>query len=246
MPSSTQPQVSDFLDDLHPVIYLPPSSQLSNVILFLPGLGDTSANFSGFAKALNLPDTLTITLQPPFALPFPVGPGWHWSDDLQIDTATGTIDPDSVVSKAVNLIADVIREVLIKKHHFTSSRIHLFGWGQGGGVALATGLHESVKSLGALGSIISLGAVLPLSVSHASSTKNRTPALLAGGRAGVLSKDESVKRTKSFFEFVEVRKWKKTEDSMPSNREEILPIMEFLAKVLKSRRGVPDDAVEVG
>lgn len=248
MPSPTQPRVSDFPSDLHSVIYLPPNNRLSNVIVFFSGLGDTSINFAGFAKALNLPDALTITLQPPFPLPFPTGPGGHWSDDLQIDTQTGTIDADSPVIKASGIVADAISEVLMKKHNFTRSQIHLFGYCQGGSVALAVALNDTVLALGPLGSIVSIGGVLPISSSHVTKTRSRTPVLLLGGSRGELAKSDQspVKRLKSLFELVEYHQWKKADDSMPKSREEVFPMMQFLARVLRSRRGVPNDATEVG
>ena len=247
MPSPTQPQVSDFPSDLHPVIHLPPKNQLSNVIVFFSGLGDTSSNFAGFAKALNLPDALTITLQPPFPLPFPAGPGGHWSDDIQIDTQTGTIDADSPVIRASKIVADSISDVLIKKHNFTRSQIHLFGYGQGGSVAISVALNNAVLALGPLGSIVSIGGALPISSSHVTKTRSRTPVLLLGGSRGELAKSDQspVKRLKSLFEFVEYHQWKKADDSMPKSREEVLPMMQFLARVLRSRRGVPDDATEI-
>ena len=248
MPSPTRPQATDFPSDLHPVIYLPPNNQLSNVIVFLSGLGDTSVNFAGFAKALNLPDALTITLQPPFPLPFPAGPGGHWSDDLQIDTQTATIDADSPVTRASRIVADAISDVLIKKHNFTRSQIHLFGYGQGGSVALSVALSDTILRLGALGGVVSIGGVLPVSSNHAVNGKSCTPVLLLGGSKGDLAKSDQspVKRLKSLFDFVDYHQWKKADDALPKSREEVLPLMQFLARILRSRRGVPEGATEVG
>lgn len=47
------------------------------------------------------------------------------------------------------------------------------------------------------------------------------------------------------FQDVEYVKWAKSEDSMPRSREEMLPIMKFFARRLRSRAGVPEGAVEV-
>lgn len=239
---------SDLPPPLKPVIHLPPNNQPTNVILFLPGLGDTAANFSSFARALNLPDALAITLNPPFPLPFPVGPGDQWSEDLQVDTATGVLDPDSPVIKAAELIAQgVIQKILIDKHKYRPDHIHLFGFGQGGSVALAVPLHASLSSSSSsLGSVISIGGYLPMST-HLPRATNRTPALLlSGSKSALASADSSpLKRVKSAYEFVTYHQWKKADDSMPKNRDEVLPMMQFWARRLKSRRGVPDDAVEI-
>ena len=248
MPTATLPQISDFQAELRPVVYLPPSNNPSNVIVFLPGLGDTAANFSGFAKALNLPDAVTVTLEPPFPLPFPIGPGQQWSDDILFDQATGKLDPDSPLTKSAKLVAGVLQDVLIAKLNFTPLQIHLFGFGQGGSVALSA-LLEPDLMVTTLGSVVSIGGPLAISANDSSSiTKKKTPILLLGGSKGALIRDQEslVKRVKTNFEFVEYHAWKKNEDSMPTSREEVLPMMQFLAQRLRSLRGVPQTAVEVG
>lgn len=241
------PDVSDFPKDLYPIVYLSPNNKTTNAIIFLPGLGDTSANFSGFAKALNLPDAVTITLQPPFPLPFPVGSGFHWSDDLQVDTSSGSIDKDSPLTRSTSMMVSAILEVLIKKHHFSPPAIHLFGFGQGGSLALSVPLHDSLSGIDSLGGVISIGGSLPISGSHVTRKKTRTPVCLLGGSRGAFARDEQspVKRLRSVYEFVEYHEWKKADDSMPKNRDEALPMMQFFARRLRDRRGVPDDFVEV-
>lgn len=247
MPLPTVPDVSDFPEELHAVVHLPPNNKPTNAIIFLPGLGDTAANFSSFAKALKLPDAVTVTLQPPFPLPFPVGPGFHWSDDLQVDTSSGAIDQDSLLTRSTSMLVSVITEVLIKNHHFSPPAIHLFGFGQGGSLALSVPLHDHISGLGSLGGVISIGGSLPLSTHHATKKKSRTPVCLLGGSRGVLAKHEQspLKRMRSVYEFVEYHEWKKADDSMPKNRDEVSPIMQFFARRLRDRRGVPDDFIEV-
>ncbi|KAK5223235.1 hypothetical protein LTR47_010316 [Exophiala xenobiotica] len=241
MTTKRLPTSSDFPSSLKPILHLPPNNTPTNIILFLPGLGDSATNFSSFPRAMNLPDALTITLNPPFPLPFPLGSGpgdesGSWSEDLHIDTATGTLDPDpdsSSISRAVQMVAhDVIHDTLITKFTYRPDHIHVFGFGQGGSVALIT----------------AIGGALPLSMSTPN-TKNKNSApilLLSGSRSALASPDSSpLKRVKSAYEFVTYHQWKKSDDSMPKNRDEVLPMMQFWAQRLKSRRGVPADAVEI-
>ncbi|EXJ60645.1 hypothetical protein A1O7_04798 [Cladophialophora yegresii CBS 114405] len=248
MPSPTP---TDFPASLKPLIHLPPNNKPTNAIVFLPGLGDTAANFASFSRALNLPDALTITLNPPYPLPFPLGPGDQWSEDLHVDTSTGNLDADSSpLGKAAELVArDVIQKVLFDKFGFRPDHIHLFGFGQGGSLALSVPLHPSLSSL-SLGGIVSMGASLPLStpLPSTSGSKNKTPILLlSGSKSPLASVDSSpLKRIRSVYEFVTYHQWKKADDSMPKTRDEVLPMMQFWAQTLKSRRGVPDDAVEIG
>lgn len=231
---------------LHPAS--PNLAKISNIVIFLPGLGDTSANFSSFPRALNLPSTLTVTLQGPIPIPFPDA-GTHWGDDLVLDTSTGTIDADGTsFNTSMKLLAeDVITNVLFKKCGFKPHEIMLFGYGQGASVALAASLHSSISNL-ELGGIIAIGGLLPISLSSVSQPKSRTSVLLLGGMKGVLGRDSGseVKRLKETFAAVETHQWKKQSDSMPSNREEATPMMAFFARHLRSRQGVPSDAVEIG
>lgn len=237
------PKTADFPAELKPIIHEPSTGKPVNIILFLTGLGDSSANFSSFARSLNLPDTLAVTLQGAYPLPFPFGPGDQWSEDVQVDTSTGTFDPDSPLHKSTQQLVEVI-ENLVSKHGIDTSQIHLLGNGQGGSLALSVALAWQKAPLGGL---VSVGGALPLSGGLPHGTKNRAPVLLLGGRDGALFKggESPVKRIKQAFEFVESHQWKKGDDSMPRNREEALPMMQFLARRLKSRRGVPEGAIEV-
>ena len=45
---------------------------------------------------------------------------------------------------------------------------------------------------------------------------------------------------------VEYHKWDRAGDGMPRNRDEMLPIMRFFARRLRSRKGVPEGSIEVG
>lgn len=239
-------KASDFPSNLAPVIHQPTVGPATNVILFLTGLGDTSANFSAFAKALNLPDSVAVTLQGPFPLPSPFGPGNQWSEDVQIDTSTGMFDHDSPLNASTLKAVEVITS-LIDKHDFDPSHIHLFGFGQGGSLALSVGIQDDIRKRSSLGGITSIGGALPLSVNDTTSAKSRTPVMLLGGTRGALIKDEQspLKRIRSAFEFVEYHQWKKSNDSLPKNRDEAMPMMQFLARRLKSRRGVPEGATEI-
>jgi hypothetical protein len=44
---------------------------------------------------------------------------------------------------------------------------------------------------------------------------------------------------------VEIIRYRRPGDGMPANRDEMLPIMRFLARRLTSAKGVPEGAVEV-
>jgi predicted esterase len=211
-------------------------------VLFLPGLGDTSQNFSSFARALNLPETLCITLQGPTPLPLPLPEGFHWGDDLLVDQSSGDLDPDAGFSKSTQLVAqEVVENVLLSKCGFKPREIMLFGFGQGGMAALAI-----VKTCrGELAGVISVGGRIPSSSMLVNGPKIETPVLLLGGFKGSIASEDAVKSAKETFEHVEHHRWKKADDSMPKNREEALPMMQFFARRLRSQKGVPEGSVEL-
>ena len=76
--------------------------------------------------------------------------------------------------------------------------------------------------------------------------KIKTPILLVGGSKGSIVAKDAVKATIGTFEYVDYHQWKKADDGMPQIREEALPIMQFFARRLRSRKGVPEGSVEIG
>ncbi|KAL8791149.1 MAG: hypothetical protein Q9195_006046 [Heterodermia aff. obscurata] len=235
------PTPTDFPSPFILTITPPPSPQKPiNILLLLHGLGDSNPSFTTLGTQLALPETACISLQAPTPLPFDLG-GFHWGDDLQFDSATGQMDFDTGFEKAVNFIRrGVIESVLVEKCGYMPRNIVLFGFGQGGMAAVAAALSFARE----LGGVVSIGGPLPSSAS--ASGKSKTPVLVLGGSSSTLITRSVVSRFKTAFDTVEYHKWDKSGDGMPRNREEMLPIMKFFARRLRSRSGVPDGSVEVG
>jgi predicted esterase len=250
--------------------------QASNVVVLLHGLGDTAAKFASFGRALNLPETICVTVQAPS--PLPAGlvdqEAFHWGDDVMLDD--GGLSMDAGFDRATKLIArEIIADTLVKKHGYKLRDILLVGLGQGGMAALAaarelglnppvrdelpeatlsssttttehTGSGNRAEHHVSLSGVVSFGGPYPLSV-NAVGNKDRTPVLLLAGREGLGSdlSDTAVKRTKEAFQFVELHRWSRRGDGMPRNRDEMLPAMQFFARRLKSRKGVPAGSIEL-
>lgn len=235
------PTPSQFPPKLNLTVSPPPSSQQAiNVLILLHGLGDTNVSFTTLGKQLALPETACISLQAPTPLPFDLA-GFHWGDDIHFDSTDGHMELDTGFVKAVEIIAeDVINATLVKQCGYTPRNILLFGFGQGGMAALA-----AVHSLPAeLGGVVSIGGPLPTSL--IAKEKSKTPVLALGGSSNTLTTKSAVNRLKTAFDNFEYHKWDKRGDGMPSNREEMLPIMKFFARRLRSRSGVPEGSVEIG
>jgi hypothetical protein len=94
------------------------------------------------------------------------------------------------------------------------------------------------------GGVVSIGGKLPGSASS-SPRKIKCPVLLCGGSRSREITRSAVDEIKERFMDVEYVRWEKTDDTMPRNREEMLPLMKFFARRLRSRSGVPDGAVEI-
>lgn len=176
-------------------------------------------------------------------LPFDLG-GFHWGGDIVFDQVTGQMDFDTGFEKAIKVIREeIIQKVLIEKCGYQPKEIFFFGFGQGAMAALAA--TSSMKE--ELGGIVSIGGPLPGSVVDKSTiAKNGTPVLVLGGSSNTLITAEAITKLRKTFEFVEYTKWNKTGDGMPRSREEMLPIMHFFSRRLRSRRGVPEGSVELG
>ena len=242
MPSNL-PRPSDFPSHLHLDITHPPPSacRTTNVLILLHGLGDTSAPFTNLAKQLNLPETTCIALQAPTPLPFDLG-GFYWSDDLTFDQTSGAMDPDSGFGKVVKMIGkDIIEEGLIDRCGYTTREIMIFGLGQGGMAALAV---ASAMNGQELGGVVSLGGPLPSS--SLGSKDVETPILVLGGSSSSAITRTSLENLRRTCKSVEYHKWKRAGDGMPKDREEMLPVMRFFARRLKSRAGVPEGSAEIG
>jgi len=269
------PKKADFPSNLTFTITPPPSNHPpTNVLILLHGLGDTQQPFANLAAQLNLPETACLTLQAPARLPFDL-PGFHWGDDFVFDPAAdGAMDPDPGFAKAVELLADkVIADGLVAKCGYAPRDIVMFGFGQGGIVALAVAAMKirnrevsssSSNSSGggdtgnevssadtsvvpSFGGIVSIGGFLPSAAKMPTSNKPKypTPVLLCKGNRGSAITEAGLRRLKDAFAALEVCEWKKKGDGMPANRDEMLPIMRFFARRLRSMRGVPEGAVEI-
>lgn len=180
-------------------------------------------------------------MQAPAPLPFDLG-GFHWGDDMIFDQNTGEMDMDTGFKTSSRLVLDkVIREGLIGKCGYKAREIVVFGFGQGGMVGLQAAAELEGEELGG---VVSIGGRLSSSLSL-KAKKSRTPVLICRASKASAVTDAAVSKLKDAFEFVETKDWKKNGDSMPSNREEMMPIMQFFARRLRSTKGVPAGSVEL-
>jgi hypothetical protein len=96
-----------------------------------------------------------------------------------------------------------------------------------------------------LGGVISIGGALPSEAPAGLVSKCKTPVLVCAGQDRSVVTSTAEDKLKRLFEFTEIKRYRKSGDSMPSNRDEMMPIMQFFARRLKSTKGVPKGSVEI-
>ncbi|KAM7196509.1 Alpha/Beta hydrolase fold [Naviculisporaceae sp. PSN 640] len=257
--TSSSSQNSTNNNNLHiKLVYPSPRESTTAIMIFFHGLGDNEDSFASFARNLNLPGVLNISVRG--TSPLPTGlfsdelpRHFHWGDDLRLDS--GDLDQDPGFEKARDLIMRrLIGEVLIGKCGWEMEDILLFGFGQGG--ALALGLASALRGGGqriqeitdtkeeeeaagkekAFKGVVSIGGALPASMVPTVSGrgKARTSVLICHGRESEVVDEDAVELLRQEFEKVKVVEWKRDDDGMPRNREEVLPMMQFFAERLRS------------
>lgn len=237
------PESSDFPGSL---VYklTPPAKPAQNILILLHGLGDTHEPFAALGTNLNLPETACLSVRGPTPLPFDMN-GFHWGDDIIFDQSTGGLDGDSGFGRTRKLLRELLDETLVKKCGWRPRSIFFLGFGQGGMVAVD--LPAGNKNV-EYGGAVSIGGALPSDsdVGVQPEVKSSTPILLLGAEKNSAIDAAAEERMKERFDFVKVVKWSgRNGDGMMKSREEVRPIMEFFAKRLGSRQGVPEGAVEL-
>ena len=241
--ASRIPVAADFPSSLSLTITPPPthSPQPTNILILLHGFGDTNKSFTSLAQQLQLPETTCISLQAPNPLGLDL-PGFHWGDDILFDSSTEDMDPDCGFTKASAVIGKtIIQDVLRGKCAYQLDKILILGYGQGASAALAAASSLSIS----LGGIISIGGPLPVS-NPQPKLSSKSPVLLLGGSSDSIITQQALINLRDAFASVEYHKWKRAGDHMPRSTDEMMPIMRFLARKVKSSKGVPAGSVEIG
>jgi len=94
-----------------------------------------------------------------------------------------------------------------------------------------------------LGGIVSIGGPLPSEAPAKSDPKCKTPILLCAGQESPYVTPSAEDKLKRVFEYVQISRYRRTGDTMPKDRDEMLPVMEFFARRL--RKAAPSGTIEV-
>ncbi|KAL5504217.1 SAC7 [Sanghuangporus vaninii] len=220
-----------------------------NLLILLHGLGDTHIPFGKLGRQLHLPQTATLALRAPQQIPYLEEGAYQWYPSFD-DLGETIVHPNP--EAGVSLLRNVIAH-LTSACSWKMQQIHLFGFAQGGSVALETCItiwksrprllqggtqsDEEAEANATLGSVISVGG--PLLLHHAISTPCATPLLfLHRAPPSALALDgtgtQLASLRKLFGKFREVKLG--SGESMPASQEEWQPVMEFWSERLVRRR----------
>jgi len=241
------PEASDFPKDITVSIVAPQNEKKasSNILILLHGLGDSHAPFAALGMNMSLPETTCVAVRAPEPLPF-ANDGFHWGDDLIFDSSTGGLDMESEFTKTHNLLKRVVDDVLIGNCGWKRRAVFFFGFGQGGLVALDVASRLSAKEADSeFGGVVSIGGPLPTSA-PSPAQKAKTPVILLGAEKNSAINESAEARARNVFDSVQVVHWKgRKQDGIMKTPDEVRPIMEFFARRLRSRAGIPAGTVEL-
>lgn len=241
------PIQEDFPTGIKVSITPPPQSKPAvNILILLHGLGDSLGPFMTLGTRLCLPETACVSVQGPTPLPFDLE-GFHWGDDIIFDQGSGHMDIDTGFERALRLVGgEIIRTVLVERCGFSPRELIIFGFGQGGMVGLNVARSLEIGQM-EMGGVVSVGGPLPkLGANNTEvEAKSKTPVLVLHGSSKSLITTSAAKKIKDTFRYPQFHEWKRPGDGMPTNREEMLPIMHFFARRLKSQAGVPHGSQEI-
>lgn len=199
----------------------------ANILILLHGLGDTQKPFAQLGRQLKLPQTATFALRAPQQIPYLDEPAFQWYRTFdELGEFIAAPDP----TPALTLLEQVIKH-LTTDCGWSASEVHLFGFAQGGSVAVEFGLSWWRSESTSLGSLVTVSGPL---LSYPTPT-NPCPTPVLVYRRTQAAAAEAAAFHKGFSHVKEVRK--PGEEGMPRSKDEWEPIMRFWSERLTRRTG---------
>ncbi|OAA64509.1 short chain dehydrogenase reductase [Niveomyces insectorum RCEF 264] len=260
----TETDFAGLAPDLTVALHYPePPASTTAILLLFHGLGDAERPFADFARAMNLPGVLAVAVRGTSVVPpslvsgggggdadLDLGRGpqhFHWGDDLALRGGPDgdDLDDDPGFDQAVRAVdGRLIRDVLVGRCGWRRSDMLLFGFGQGGTFALALAARTAAGAT-ATGTTTttknnSNAPALPAAVTMgmtSAAPRLATPLLVCGAAGGDAVSAETAALLRERFASVQLVRWRRARDDdngMPRNRDEFLPIMQFLAARLST------------
>ncbi|KAJ3868917.1 hypothetical protein EV359DRAFT_60271 [Lentinula novae-zelandiae] len=217
-----------------------------NLLVLFHGLGDTHIPFAKLGRQLKLPQTATLTLRAPEKIPFLYEEAYQWCTSFdQLGELIDRPNPTFILE----ILSKVFKH-LIEDCSWPSHRIHLFGFAQGGSVALEFGIKfwrrqqekakESTPEFDiptySLGSIVSISGPLLSYPTLSSSSPTPVLAVYRPAPAEPSLSPADLAALKKAYSSVREAKLGARGPGMPSSKDEWEPIMRFWSERLSRRQ----------
>ncbi|KAG7086473.1 hypothetical protein E1B28_002424 [Marasmius oreades] len=202
-----------------------------NLLILLHGLGDTHIPFSKLGRQLKLPQTAILALRAPEKIPFLYEEAYQWY--LSFDQLGDLIDRPNP-TPALDLLSKVFAH-LTEQCGWSTSKIHLFGFAQGGSVALEFTIKLWRQQLG-IGSVVSISGPLLSYPTLSSPCSSPMLAVYRPPPAEPSLAPGDITALKKAFGFFKEGKLSSKSSGMPSSKDEWEPIMRFWSERLSRRQ----------
>ncbi|KAI0795756.1 hypothetical protein C8Q75DRAFT_791424 [Abortiporus biennis] len=218
-----------------------------NLLILLHGLGDTQIPFARLGRQLKLPQTATLALRAPEQIPFLYEDAYQWYTSFD---ELGEVVSRPNPTPALELLDSVFKH-LTEDCAWPPEKIHMFGFAQGGSVAVEFGIRwwknelekqrkqqkdtETPYTPKALGSIVTVAGPL---LSYPTLSKPSSTPILAIYRPypaeTTLSPSalSDLKKAYTYCHDVAIG----SGEGMPRSKEEWEPIMRFWSEKLSRRQ----------
>ncbi|TFK53107.1 alpha/beta-hydrolase, partial [Heliocybe sulcata] len=203
-----------------------------NLLIFLHGLGDTLRPFTALARSLKLPQTACLVLQAPAQIPLLDAPAFQWYPSFDVLTGDRLAHPDP--SPALDALDNVL-DVLMRECGWRPARVHLFGFAQGGSVALEVALRWWKARKTPLASVVSICGPL-LSFPSTGTEKCPTPVLYFHRPQPFSAPSKDVSFLGKAFSSVKELQHAGGGEAMPRSRDEWEGVMRFWSERLSRRQ----------
>ncbi|KAF8653678.1 hypothetical protein AX16_003829 [Volvariella volvacea WC 439] len=219
-----------------PFVYIPSDDGTDeNLLIILHGLGDTHVPFSRMGGNLKLPQTAVLALRAPEQIPYLYEEAYQWYESFdQLGEPLSSPNPTT----ALDFLTKIV-QYLVEECKWSPARIHLFGFGQGGTVAVEAGLKwwrfHTGSDASAFASIVTIAG--PLLSYPTLSTKSPTFVLVVHrpGSEDFALTAEQLSDLKKGYQVVREERLSRA-GGMSASKMEWEPIMRFWSERLSRRQ----------
>ncbi|KIY69925.1 hypothetical protein CYLTODRAFT_392861 [Cylindrobasidium torrendii FP15055 ss-10] len=204
-----------------------------NLLILLHGLGDSHTPFYKLGCSFKLPQTAVLSVRAPEQIPYLYEQAFQWYESFD---PLGELIPNPNPTPALDVLT-VLFAKLTDDFGWPATRIHFFGFAQGGTVALELALKwHRARPSEPFASVVSVSGPL---ISFPTLDKRCSTSVLIMHRpppAEPSMPKDAITTLSKGFSAVSDKKLSGKRNGMPAAREEWMPIMRFWSTHLAKRQ----------